>query len=85
MEVNPLWNFKEAVSNSMALKQEYLGVLTLFSYKNIREKGKFIGETRKKIYSMQISDWQKDKIWEYMNDDIDFSVLILLRNRQRGQ
>ena len=84
MEVNPLWTFKDAISKITAIKQEYLGVLSLFSCYDIREKKRYICDTRKTIYSMQMRDWQKDKLWEYMNDDVDFRVLISLRNRQRG-
>ena len=85
MEINPLWSFKEAISKITAIKQEYLGVLSLFSCYEIRDKKKYITKVRKDIYSINARDWQKEKLWEYMNDDIEFRVLISLRNRQRGQ
>ena len=84
MKVNPMWDFKETINKVTAIKQEYLGVLSLFSCYEIRNKREYIHKVRKEIYSINARDWQKDKIWEYMNDDVDFRVLISLRNRQRG-
>ena len=84
MNINPLWDFKKTIDNVTALKQEYLGVLALFSCYEIKDKKNYIQKVRKDIYSLNMRDWQKDKIWEYMNDDVEFRVLISLRNRQRG-
>lgn len=83
MRINILWNFRETIKNIRALKEEYLWTLTLFSWKNAREKTDYIQRTRNKIYSLQLMEWQKDKLWEYMNDDVEFSMLISIANRQK--
>lgn len=83
MRINILWSFREVVRNIRALKEEYQGTLTLFSYATIKEKREYIERTRGKIYSLQLMEWQKEKLWEYMNDDVEFKVLISIANRQK--
>ena len=83
MRINVLWDFREAVRNIRALKEEYQGTLTLFSYTSIKEKREYIERQRNNIYALDLKEWQKEKLWEYMNNDIEFKVLISIVNRQK--
>lgn len=84
MKIDECWSFKEAIDKIVAIKQEYLGVLSLFSCFEIKKKRQYIIDTKKDIYSIRIKDWQKDKLWEFMNDDLDFKVLNTLVNGQKS-
>lgn len=83
MKINLFWDFGEAVANIRALKQEYYRVLASFSIYEIKEEVKYKQELRSKLYELDIFEWQKDKLWEYMNDDITFGMLLMLGNRQK--
>ena len=83
MKINLLWSFSEAVDNIKAIKEHYVGLLSSFSIYELKQKNIAIGTIRKEIYSLKILEWQKDKLWEYMNDDIPFIMLKALGNRQK--
>ena len=83
MKINLLWSFSEAVDNIKAIKEHYVGLLSSFSIYEGKQKNIVIKETRNQIYSLDIYEWQKDKLWEYMNDDIPFIMLKALGNRQK--
>ena len=68
MYIDPRWDYKEAIKNLRTLKIQYDEFL--MSFFTIKEKNKFIKETRDSIYSLLIEEFQKDRIWEYMNGDI---------------
>lgn len=68
MKVNPSWNYKDLVKNIRTLKISYWECLTSFS--NILEENQYIYETRKNIYVLNIEEFQKDRVWEYMNGDL---------------
>ena len=75
--IDPSWSFKECVYNIRALKSQYQEVLMSFSFlKNLTEETRFIKETRKTIYSLPYDEWKIDKLWEYMNDDLEYIVLM---------
>lgn len=78
--VNENWTFKECIRKVRTLKTQYQGVLMSFYFlKNPQQEERFIRETRKEIYSLQFDEWKKDKIWEYMNDDIEYAIIKILR------
>ena len=68
MIINPGWNYKELVANIRTLKLSYLDRLTSFFY--VLQEIQFIKATRDNLYSLHIEEFQKDRIWEYMNDDL---------------
>lgn len=68
MYINPTWNFRQISCNLKALKHQYQGVLASFSI--VREENAFILATRNTIYSMNLDEFQKDRVWEYINGDI---------------
>lgn len=78
--IDPSWSFKECVYNIRALKSQYQEVLMSFSFlKNLAEETRYIKETRNYIYTLPYDEWKKDKLWEYMNDDLDYIILICMK------
>ena len=73
--ISPDWTFKDIMQYIEALKTQFLGVLASFSCFDIREEVKFIAECKFKIYSLQFEVWKKDKLWEYINDDVELELL----------
>lgn len=85
MEINENWNFEEVMNNIKTLKTKYEEVLTSFPYFEIRKKTEFIDKTRKKFYSLNLPEWQIDKLWEYLNGYEKYYVLIDIVKRQQRQ
>lgn len=67
MQINPSWTFREAVSNLKTLRDEYNNLLASFSPFEVHEKTAFIRSTRDQFYTLNIMDWQIDRMWNYMN------------------
>ena len=81
--INPEWTFKEIVDNIKTLKLEYEKVLASFSYFELKDKVDFERNTRNSFYSMNLKEWEIDKLWEYMNGYEELRVLIILACRRR--
>jgi len=73
--ISPEWDFVEAVNNIEAIKDTYEGLLSSFSIYEVRQKKAVIQSFRDNIYELKILEWQKDKLWEYLNGDIYYVVL----------
>ena len=71
VEVNEKWTFRDLVVNAKMLKKQYSFCLAFFSYEHtyeeLKSRNKIIKETRDKIYSLDMEEWKKDRVWEYMN------------------
>jgi hypothetical protein len=67
--------FKEIVSVLKAVKSEYKRGLLPFSIYEIKEETMYIYNWRKKIYELNLLEWRKDLIWEYLNDDVEYELL----------
>ena len=65
MIINPSWNYSEIVKNIRTLRRDYERVLASFSF--VLDENNFIRQTRNSLYAMQLEEFQKDRIWEYMN------------------
>lgn len=65
MYINPAWNYNQIIANIRTLKVSYQEILTSFSY--VRDENNFIRTTRNSLYAMNLEEFQKDRIWEYMN------------------
>lgn len=75
--------FKEIVNNIQAIKSQYKRVLSLFSCGfEIKNKVKYISNTKTKMYSLSIDTWKIDRLWDYMNDYISYEELLEIANRQ---
>ena len=81
--INPSWNFIEAVDNIEAVKDYYIGLLSSFSIYETRQKKITIQTIRGAVYELEILEWQKDRIWEYLNGDENISTLKNIANRQK--
>ena len=78
--LDPSWSFRECVYNIRALKSQYQGVLMSFSYtQNTKGEIRYIRETRNTIYELPYDEWKKDKLWEYMNDDVDYITIMCIK------
>lgn len=75
MIVDSSWTFQETVKNIKAVKLQYEEILSSFSIFEIKEKNIFKRELRDSIYSLNMEEYKKDRLWEYMNDCLDFIVL----------
>lgn len=75
IEINPDWNYKQMLSHLRALRLSYDNTLRSFSYFNLHDKVLFTYEVKQSIYSLNFEYWKKDRIWEYLNHDIDFAIL----------
>lgn len=76
LNINQNWTFKEVVDNLKSLRTDYEGILATFSYFDLHDKVLFLKNTRDKFYSLNLQEWEKDKIWDYMNG---FEFLYVLK------
>ena len=72
--VNPNWTFKDVISVIKALKQDYSGALTLFKCFDIHDKIQLIRQFKRDIYALQFEEWKRDRIWDYLNDNIEYEI-----------
>lgn len=72
--VNPNWTFKETLEYIEALKQDYYGALTLFNCFNLKDKIDLVRKFKQDIYALKYEEWKKDRVWDYLNDNIEFEV-----------
>ena len=84
--ISPTWSFKEIVENIKAIKLQYEEVLLSFSNYQIKEQTQFRKEARDSVYALNMQEWKKDKVWEYMNDFLIIEVLedICEREQKNG-
>lgn len=75
----PNTNFNDFIENCEVLKTQYTELLTPFFNKNAIQCWK------KLIYSLDFTYWRKDKIWEYLNDDIEIHELLQLKEVENGK
>ena len=73
--VNPDWNFKDITYFLYELKQDYENALALFNCFNVKDKVDLIRKFKKDIYSLHFEEWKKDRIWDYLNDNIEYELL----------
>lgn len=79
MIVNKNISYIELIDNAKAIKSYYKGLLSSFSIYDIRSRNKAISDIKKELYQLNIKYYQVDKIWEYLNDDITYVELELLK------
>ena len=75
LHIDPNWKFKQIIANIQTIKDEFLGKLSSFSYFKLHEKALFTKDCHSSIYSLSIQEWQANKIWEYLNNDIELEEL----------
>lgn len=75
LEINPNWNYKETLKNLKTLRHDFEDALASFSSFELHDKVLFTYEVKQAIYSLPFETWKKDRIWEYLNNDIPFAIL----------
>lgn len=80
--VSPTWTFKEVVKNIKAIKLRYEEVLLSFSNYRMKEQIEFRKEARNSVYVLDMPEWKKDRLWEYLNDFLDIEVLEEIQERE---
>ena len=73
--INQSWNFKETFNNLYLIKDDYTRILSSFLWYELKERNQFMRECKDKVYSLTFEIWKRDRIWEYLNDNLDFEVL----------
>ena len=81
LDINQNWTFNEFVCNIKALRTSYERFLTLFNCFHLKEKAEFIRQTRNEFYSLNMEDWKREKLWNYMNGDELITTLEDIANR----
>lgn len=81
--ISPTWTFKEVVKNIKAIRLRYEEVLLSFSVYELRNEIEFRREARNSVYALNMQEWKKDRIWDYMNDFLDFGVLEQICKREQ--
>lgn len=79
------YTFENIVLNLKAIKSNYIGVLSSFFAFNLHEKVIYLKEIRDQFYSLNLDTWKIDRIWEYLNNDIDYVVIEGIVNRQKNK
>lgn len=67
LNFNDNWTFEDIVYNLKMLKSQYEEILASFCYFELHKKVETIKAIRDNLYSLKLKEWQKNKIWEYMN------------------
>jgi hypothetical protein len=79
MDVNMKWNYKESLFFITLVKKKYEDIMLSFSvFGGNKECFEKAYKIKKDIYSLDFGEneeWKKDKLWEYMNGDIEYSQL----------
>lgn len=74
--VNNNWNYKESLFFIDLVKKSYEDIMLSFSIFggnfNLYEKAYKI---KKDIYSLSFEEWKKDKLWEFINGDVEYYEL----------
>lgn len=69
--IDNTWTLQDILLNIEVIKRDYLRLLASFSYFDRKDYLFRLRQFKKQIYSLKIYTNQKDKIWQYLNNDID--------------
>lgn len=78
MEILPSWNYKEVVNNIETIESEYTSTIVSFSCFNLKDKCKYIRQVKDQIYQLKMSETKRNRIWQYLNGDVDYESLLEL-------
>ena len=74
------WKFKDVKENIEALVSEFEGLLSPFSYFEIKEKNNLIRFLKKQVFDYKnILDWQRERLWETLNGDFEIDDFVNLQ------
>ena len=75
VEFNKDWTYKEVVDNIEALKSQVWGIIASFSCFDLKKEVEFKRKLRDAIYSLNFEIWRRERILEFIYNDIDLDVL----------
>lgn len=76
------YTFENIVLNLKTIKSNYIGVLSSFFAFDLHNKVICLKEIHDQFYSLNLDTWKIDRIWEYLNNDIDYETIEIIANRQ---
>ena len=79
------YTFKLIVSNLKAIKCNYTSILLSFFPFELHAKVICLKQIHDLFYSLSLEEWQIDRIWEFLNNDIGFEVFENILNRQKSK
>lgn len=75
IEINVNWSFKEVVQNIEVIKSQVWDIIASFSCFDLKKEVDFKRRLKRTIYAFKFEEWKKDKIIEYIYDDVELSAL----------
>lgn len=79
------YTFENIVLNLKAIKSNYIRVLSSFFAFNLHEKVICLKKIHDQFYSLNLDTWKIDRIWEFLNNDIEYAILEDIVNRQNSK
>lgn len=70
------WTYEEVVANIETLKTYYGRLLTSFSIFERKKRIKLCRNFKTQIYSLPIDEYKINRIWRYLNDEIEYDELV---------
>ena len=76
MEIDESWSYKESLYYIGIIKKHYDNIMLSFSvFGGNNAYFEKVKDLKNKIYKLKFDEWKKDKLWEFLNNDIDYSML----------
>ena len=85
LSIPELYTFESIVLNIKAIKSKYTGILSSFSVFKHHDKVLCLKQIHDLFYSLNLDEWKIDRIWEYLNNDIEYAILEDIVNRQKNK
>ena len=74
--VDKTWNYKESLYFIGDVKRHYESIMLSFSvYGGNFKPRDDIRKLKNEIYALEFETWKKDKLWEYITGDIEYTEL----------
>jgi len=77
------YTFQSIILNLKAIKTNYTGILSSFLVFDIHSKLLCLRQIHDQFYSLNLETWKIDRIWEYLNNDLDYETIFHIANRQK--
>ena len=66
------WKFKDIKENIEALVTEFEGLLSPFSYFELKKRGYILHQIKEQVFNYaNIQYWQRERLWETLNGDFE--------------
>lgn len=66
------WKFRDVKDNIKALVFEFEGLLSPFSYFELKKRHILLHELKKQVFNYtNIQYWQRERLWETLNGDFE--------------